>query len=546
MKASPGFVVVFLLTFLVSIVGTISALILDFYSSWMGWLVLGFVIVLLWLFGRKFIKGAKRDVKVASRFVKKEEKEYPTLFKVLHFLILLVPVFILSYLIYVNFITFQEFNYFYDIGSEQDVSKPYLSPLNRISEADVNSSYRNLTSQLVYFNVLIPRGSDSVHVLVRVKDGFPESGSMYIGGQNKVEWSYLSKIVYSPVLNLLSKYNHTSGEYNIYRINPKLPIVSNISDLPSGSVVAENVGLKKVPVDEKYNLKNLTINVGLRDAHTFYLYLNDSLVLDIKKQDINWYNGSDELNVSLFDLNDALLGSITIADDGLNDRKITAPVQSGRLIVENLSSGVYVLKFSGYDGIIREMKLNTNKIVTNKLFLADSNVYLNGSQKNSTLYIGSNRESGLKFVTYHSQGVQNVSVDGNIFSVSNYSSDFIYNLGIGEQNISVPHNDLIVSSNSFISFSKESFFEPFKFVIVGIPSDVEDLKYVDYIVSDYILPEQKDGWIVGEASFDVKDLYIKDGKLSMLINTPHFAREDFQNSTIAVDWVNISVKKNGF
>ena len=54
----------------------------------------------------------------------------PRHFRILKWIIIFVPLLIVGYLIYANFIVSQEFNYFYDIGLE----KNYLSPDKRISE----------------------------------------------------------------------------------------------------------------------------------------------------------------------------------------------------------------------------------------------------------------------------------------------------------------------------------------------------------------------------------------------------------------------------
>lgn len=548
-KITKEFVVVLVSLLVVSLIGTVLSLVFDFYSSWMGWLFLGFFIILMGLVvWKKFIKEAKKDVKVASKFVKKEEKEYPRLFKVLHFLILLIPVVILGYLIYVNFVPSQEFNYFYDVGSDLDTGKPYLSPLNRISDVFIadNITFRNLTSQLVYFSVPIPRGSDSVDVQLRFSNNFPEASSLLLGGQNKLEWSYLSKAVYNPILNELSEYNYTESEHRIYRINSQMPLVENISEIPRGSIVAENIGLIPVVNNQSYELKNLTISSGLRDAHTFYLYLNNSLDLTVKKQDINWYNGSDELNISLLDINQNLIANVTIEDDGvIVVNKNPAKIQEGSFRVANLSSGVYILKFSSYDGIIREIKLNTHKIVTNRLFLADSNVYVNGSEKKSSVFARASRDDTFRFNTYHKQGIQDITINKNKFSIQNYSQELFYNVKPGDYELNIYENDLIVSSYSYLSFSKDSYFEPFYFSFVTIPTNKSQLNKIDYLITDYALVESANNWFVGNAHFELKDLYINNGKLSMLINVPHLAKEELKNNSISIDWINVTVQKNG-
>jgi hypothetical protein len=92
---------------LVTILGNVLALLFDFYSSWMGWL-LGIVIVAYivnyWKIKKsKFVLKEEKDL---NKFVKKEEKEYPRLFKVLHVLAYAIPLFLLLFVFYINYLPF--------------------------------------------------------------------------------------------------------------------------------------------------------------------------------------------------------------------------------------------------------------------------------------------------------------------------------------------------------------------------------------------------------------------------------------------------------
>jgi hypothetical protein len=81
--------------------------------------------------------------------------------------------------------------------------------------------------------------------------------------------------------------------------------------------------------------------------------------------------------------------------------------------------------------------------------------------------------------------------------------------------------------------------------IIGL----EDIEFVkanaDYVLTDYTAPVEDNGWFIGTAEFDVKDLYIKNSKLSMILNANHLGNPIYENYTIPVDWVNATIYRNG-
>jgi len=530
MRISKNFVILFLVSFLVVILGNVVALGLNFYKSWMGYTLIGFLFVFCILFFRKKLKSKDE----------KKQKKYLTLIK-LFFTI--IPLLIVGYIFYANFVASHEFISVYDIGSEQDSSKPYLSPLNRISEADLNESYRNLTSQLVYFNVPVPRGSDRVIIQTKLKNPSLNS-SISLGAKNKPEWSYLSNQIYNPILENLK----LTGE--ITRLNKEMPLINSTEDIPDGAIVATDLNLQRVENGQDYTIKNSTFEYYLRDSHTFYVYLDGSLDLYVEKRDINWYEGEDNLTVLLSNLEGDILGNVTILDDGsVNKSKINNITTNGSLKIENLENGVYILDFKGNaDTIITKIKINTDKIVTNKIFSADSSNYASSEDKSVSFYTEANKNSTISFQTYHQPYVQNISINDNKFSMINTSQILKVNLTKGDYKIVSQKSNLIISSSNYLAFSKENYFEPFTYSIVSIPASQEDLRNVDYLITKYNSVKKEGDWIVTQASFDVKDLYIKDGKLSLMFNVPHLADGKNETNTqyVSVDSINITIQKNGW
>lgn len=474
----------------------------------------------------------------------------PTYLKISNIIILLVPLIILSYLVYLNFFASQEFNYFYDIGSEKD---NYLSPEQRISgKIQENISYRNLTGSLVYFNVPVPRGSETIKIQARFKDNFPVDSLMRLGGKDQEVWHYDYNTLYNPSLNNLSEFKNKD---NVYLINPNLYLV-NYEDLKYEREVVVALDKTYMPIPNiipDYEKKETIINNSLRGGHVFYVYASGDLSAEIKKQDINWYEDADNLEISLYDMDNNLISNLTIPDDEIATlNKNLAMIQTGVLEAYSLQEGVYKLEFSSFDGLIREIKINTNKIVSDKLFLADNPIY-NTDAKFSKIYTNLNRDTQIKFTTYHPAGIQNItyiqdSKSNKTFLFDKEDITLYLNLTKGKYEFIIPKNDILVSYPGYFAFSKENYFEPFRQRVISIPRDINWIKEnVDYLVTGYKQPVRDRDWLIAETEFNINEnkLFVKDNKLSFVYSTPHLGVDDYLNYTIPIDWINITVQKSG-
>ncbi len=501
------------------------------------------------------VKQSSFPQTIAEEVKEIEEKAFdyitePKHLKILKIIALLIPLLIIGYLIYSNFIVSKQFNYFYDIGAQ---GEQYLTPLTRVSAAVTeNSTYRNLTSGLVYFDVPIPRGAEKVDIQIRFKDNFPEVKTMSLGAKDQEVWHYNYHSIYNPSLNNLSQFPRRG---NVYLINPELYLV-NPQELiyERDIIVAADKKYTPLPnIVSDYEGESTVINTSLRGGHTAFIYIEGDLILEVKKQDINWYEDSDELEVSLYDLENNLISNMTIVDDGITNisNKNVSVIQNGTLQANNLKEGVYKIEFSDFDGLIREIKINTNKIVFTKLYLADSTVY-NLQRKSSLIYTEAKRNENLELLTYHREGIQDITYLENgknkSFNFSQEDKPLYLDLAQGTYEFKIPNNDLVLSGTSYLAFSKKNYFEPFKQKVVPIKNDIKWLKEnVDYLITDYEVPASDSGWFIAEGEFDIKEekLFIKNNKLNFVLNTPHLSQDGFQNNTIPIDWINITVHKPG-
>lgn len=487
----------------------------------------------------------------------REIKEYitePKHVRILKYIILIIPAIIILYLIYANFISSQDFHYYYDIGLENE---NYLSPSSRVSEIvstdDIN--YRNMTESLVYFNVDVPRGSDKIIIKSKIKDVYPNV-KISLGAKDEEEWHYKYNNIYLGVLNGLESYTNNK---KVYVINPEKELLSveQIKDLDNIIIATDEDFLPVPKSDIEFDNNMNIINTSLRGGHTFYIYHEGDLNLTVTKFDLNWYENSDDLEITLFDSNNEIISGTFIDDDGvITNTGDLGEYQTENLLVPGLEKGVYKLQFSNFDGIIKEIKINTNKIVTSRLFLANNEIY-DIPTTPSKIYTKINRETEIRLLTYHSAGIQNIS-----YYKINSSNDLTFEmfdfnvedeplelfLQEGEYEFIIPNNDIIITSPLYFSFTKDGYFEPFRQKIIPIPSDKITLsKNVDYLITDYSEPEKSNNWVIAETVFDIQDddLFIKDGRLSFVYNIPHLRQEAFKNHTIPIDFIDITITKPG-
>ena len=454
-------------------------------------------------------------------------------------MILLAGIVIL-YIFFMNFVVPRDFYVTYDIGGEKDSNSPYLSPLARITEP-IDESYRNITQNLVYLDAAIPRNSDEITVSVTFKDALPENSVFSIGAQQSSEWNYTYNKVYDKKLNNLINYPYVENSPRVYRINQDKSL-TGFNEILEGSSVGTDIDISPPTINQSYNLENLNIQTPLRGSHSFYIYLKDNLKLNVKKTDLNWYEGEDNLTITLKTLEGQIVGEEKILDDGIVIvNKSKAKTQEGNLDISNLTEGTYLLEFSDFDGIIKEFSLNTNKIITKKVFLAGNSLY-QLPQNTTTLFINSTGSGSLSLRTYHTQGFQSINLNSEKALLNTTEEAKIVPLSTGEYDLKIPDNDIILESDSFISFSNESFFMPFRYNLI---KDSRNLTTLDYFLTNYDPLVEEDGWNTASTKFNIKNLYVSNGKLSLLLNFPHLGNNETAMIQVPISQINIKIHKPG-
>jgi len=299
----------------------------------------------------------------------------------------------------------------------------------------------------------------------------------------------------------------------------------------------------------------LLINTTLRGGHTLWTYVtNAPLELTVTKQDLNWYDGPDELAIEVYSFNGEPKGSAIIPDDGNEGKtKNLGPLQHESLKIEGLEPGAYRLELKGgSDLLIRGIEINQAKLVVDgAVYLTSLNLtyFEDGLAFDPVrLYTKNFTASQIKFHTWHNSGLQQVSIQGNTFDteidINKLDADFSTNLMAGSYQLIIPRQDVLIESKGYFSFTPDSFFLPQRCKVIDLKYDLSWLKdNADYILmsyGDYAPPVEDDGWLVAHTSWKREDLFIEDDKLSFCLSAPHLTKEP--DKPVPVDWIEIHLK----
>jgi hypothetical protein len=421
-------------------------------------------------------------------------------------------------------------------------------PFERLSDplSKDNVTYMLIEKDLVYFNIPAKQNFSKVKVEMKFIDTIPQGYDLKVGMKNKKEWSYIWNTLYNPFYASLGTFNLTGedGSVRIYSLNDNIttPISSFLSSPPEGSTIATDapVEINNSP-DIIYKESGSSIG-ELRGDHTFYIYTKENLSLSVEKQDLNWYNGSDTLDIKLYTSSNKLIKNITISDNGNlgNDNSI-GHLQNGTLesIVEE---GIYkVIMTGGDDILIRSVNISNGNIIAQNPFLAGMH-YTNATRFN--LYTRVVKGDRLGFTTYHTEGLQTVNItNGNYSKSLNITSikEWHY-IDLPASNefykIEIPKGDVILKVNGFFSFSSDSYFNPQPIKILPLQESIDWLKInkVDYIIVPNSHETKDSNWTVASTEFNLSDAYIENNTLNFAISASHLNK---YNYSIPVDWIKI-------
>lgn len=313
-----------------------------------------------------------------------------------------------------------------------------------------------------------------------------------------------------------------------------------------------------MPVSDSTNQgkDKFKIETSLRGGHTFWTYVdNDTLELEVTKQDLNWYEKPDELEIQVYDLYGELKSSTSIPDDGnIGNGKEIGGLQSASLMLQEIKPGAYRTELKGNaDLLIRKIEINQGKLVLEKKawMVGTSNSYFkNGLDLYPGVLFGKNFSTGeLRLLTYHNSGLQQVGIAGENINervdVNEKNTSFSVSLQPGAYCVTIPRQNIIIEFAGYISFTPSSFFLPERCEVIDLKYDLSFVQeHADYIIlnlQDYLEPiVDYEQWIFAQASWKADGLFIEDNVLRFCLRVPHLKKEP--EKTIPIDFIEITVK----
>jgi len=465
----------------------------------------------------------------------------------------LIPIVLILYVIYANAKPFggsAEFTN--NVGGEDTTGEFRLTgPMDRISEKKIDNSeygrtgkivdYRELKSSLVYFEYS-GKMSDraKIGVEARFKDNFPFGGIFKIGAKNGENFSFEWKEVYNPVFEKLNDKGKAAefGNVRIYGPKGKEGNYSSVEEwifenVPAGSKIGTYKYKVSPYLQGTVGAGSTKINTTLRGGHTLYTYAeNGKLTISVEKQDMNWYNGTDDLGIFVYSMDGKLAGNKTIWDDGvINASGKAGKIQKATLALTGLKKEPYRIELkAGSDLYIKGIEIDQKKVVfKDQVFIIDpARVYTTGGR--------------VDVQTYHKEGLQNVSIGNKSVRVNETGKWF--GLDAGEGEIGVPKGDMIIKTDGYLSFTKEAYFLPQRYTV----EELKDFNGTGYIVANVDFGNysfaRKDGeWRVASAEWDAADLWIKDNKLQIVASPSHLGDKKYENYTIPLDYLKITIRE---
>jgi hypothetical protein len=465
-----------------------------------------------------------------------------------------------------------------------------LAPPNRIEKAVVQGT--EVTKQkddLIYFTTKMPSAYEKARVKITFLNSSSDQG-IEVGFKDKTQWHYQTQIVDNPIFHR-SDLTYVGTSTVLYSRIGATPLSAEtyLSNPPAGATTG-TVGLTlKDP--EPVRLPGYTpasvdtvISTPLRSSHTLYAYLeNEPFHMSLTKQDLNWYNDPDVVEVRVYK-DDDLVYRVTFDDDGItDDSRRLGPKEVGEIVNPGPGlpePGVYKIVIdANNDTVISNITTNLHKIVLTGPVYAVSNAeaYPGVVKETGTTTLFTN-SSQLAVTTHHSAGFQTIlvnnkpvlidaadastAVDAGTTSPSVSFSQPEVVLGNGQSTssltngllgaaltptkvdpllndataatgtfdgslkatttiskIAMPKSDILISGAGYFSFTRDQFFMPSMYTVVPITAP-EDINMVDYVVSPYTPPKVEQGFMTVERDFDVLSAVSSAGRLSWIIRAP--------------------------
>jgi len=481
--------------------------------------------------------------------IKLFSKKWSFLFKFRLFLGLILLIITLSFL-FLKIVPFGHITYSRDYSSNLKSGKGFIYGFTPAERVDLKSGdLPRLIGDPIYFSLFTPRTFDKAKVTVTYRDNLAINTPVVELGvlADNIVWRYDLKPLDNKSLDyLMLKWNkiEQNGKILLEKENNYSSLSDWESDLAKGKLKGcvnelENC-LAVYNYSPKYNYQitnyqpatPMVINVPLRGAHQFYVYVNnDPLRLKFDFVDLNQDSKSAPISIILSST-DKIIETKTVADTDLNPGSGVTEEKTATIDQPKLAAGVYKVEVKITDDmVIKRIESSVNRLsFINKVWPVSNP----GSLKLFT------DADYLQVKALNPASLQTLNFGGEDFSLTEAYRQFDFkskSVG-GTKEIDLSKDDLILENNGVFAFSQNSLFNPSLPKVDRFFSVKTPLKY---IVADYQKPLESDGLKIATAELNLKGAYRENGKYSFMISVPGLKTEDGSNDYLEIYKIKIEL-----
>jgi hypothetical protein len=440
-------------------------------------------------------------------------------------------------------------------------------------------TYREFFDRLTYLTLRDPTlaNAESLAITVRYRANFSDEGALLLGIQDRLEWNFafapldsgthrrlrelplvvqdgnvavlatdpslvLSYDSVDEFLNSPPPYSRVAvgGPYELrLDLTPRVKPGASVSPSAIAEYVVDDVQAGH------YSPPSFTVDALIRGGASFYTYVeNGRLSVSFVKQDLNWYIGPDTVMVQVYGMMGEDLGSFVLEDDGdVSEARERGSPQLAVLKVPGLNRGIYQIRvLASHDVLISQFTVNQRYLVAQgTLFLAGFNtLYTRNPFLKTVLYVGASYSGSISLLTPHEAGLQDIALTDGTFSrtISLKLPGETESLSVpsGTYALVTPRQDVVISTDMYVSFTPDSYFEPLRVFLVPFHLNYDWLvTSADYLVLH--VPEEDDGWLLGRVIWKSSEFALIGDSVRFAIYVVAAAQDGQEMSAVQVDWV---------
>lgn len=395
-----------------------------------------------------------------------------------------------------------------------------LKPSQDLKSGEVS---QRVVGDPVYLTVQVPRTFESVNTTVQ----FANQGQPIVemGLQNSQDWTFDLKPLDVPLIENLNWYKVKDDVGNVlYQKENRFASIADFLKMPP---IEQHIGLYHQTVSVPYSMPNyqpgpaLNIDTPFRGAQQFKIYVENQVVsVNLDWVDLNRAFNSDGVTLSLIQNGQVVAQANAVDDgnevaDGKNSSKQTLSVTSS----QPLSGLIDVVLSTTDDALFTHLATSASYLVTSAIFLAGNKEYQNSAVNIPTqpTQLTTNATS-LQAIIYHPQAAQILSVETLELSIRKINVPTLLTLPNDlTQTIQIPLNDVALTTQGWMAFTPQSFFDPDYFVERLTPNTDPDR--LDYIFSSP-LPEHLVTDNTRTVNFDMSQVPGDKKTLNFIISAP--------------------------